>query len=104
MSEFVTRKKFAQEMGLSERAFEKWIYPKDKAPLKENVHWIKARGRVLINKREVAKWIRAQVRQESEFTKVMYGSESQETRNTTKKKLAPTAKLTWNKRTGKDSD
>ena len=99
MSEFVTRKKFAQEMGLSERAFEKWIYPKDKAPLKENVHWIKARGRVLINKREVAKWIRVQGSQGSEFPEDSFSFEFKERGRSTKKKSAPNQKLTWKKQT-----
>ena len=108
MSEFVTRKKFAQEMGLSERAFESWIYPKDKAPLKEGKHYYKVRGKILVDKREVAKWIRAQVTQGSEFLEDTFISESQEVVQGNKKSFrnvsAKNQKLTWNKQTGKDSD
>tara|TARA_Y100000310_G_C20192724_1_gene583223 strand:- start:55 stop:369 length:315 start_codon:yes stop_codon:yes gene_type:complete len=104
MSQFVTRKKFAKEMGLSERAFEAWIYPKEKAPLREGKHYYKVRGKILVDKREVAKWIRAQVTQGSEFPEDSFSLESQEKAGAIRKKSAPNQKLTWKKQTGKDSD
>jgi hypothetical protein len=104
MSEFVTRKKFAQEMGLSERAFESWIYPKEKAPLREGIHYYKVRGKILIDTSEVGKWIRAQVTQGSELTEDSYSFEFKERGKFTKKKSAPNQKLTWKKQTGKESD
>jgi len=106
MCEFVTRKKFAQDTGLSERALESWFYPKDKAPLKENIHYVKVQGRVLINKGEVESWIRAQAKQGSSSKTTMSGLESSEQltakgRNIEKMSEA-TRKLMWSKQTKSD--